>query len=158
MVPTNIGLSEKHRKEVATHLNTLLANEFLLYVKTLKYHWNVEGPHFGPLHALFKEQYEKLLDTVDDVAERVRALGHTSFGTMKEFMNHTSLTEKPGNYPNDLDMIKDLLEDHEAIIRHIRKDVDFTAKINDMGTNNFLCDLMEQHEKTAWMLRAHLEK
>lgn len=153
-----IGLNDKTRKQVADHLNALLANEFVLYGKTLKYHWNVKGELFGPLHQLFKEQYEQLLDIVDDVAERVRALDHESFGTLKEFLSHTVLKEQPGDNPSYKTMIGNLLKDHETIIQHIRNDIDLTAKLNDMGTNNFLCDLMEKHEKTAWMLRAHLQK
>ncbi len=154
----NIGLSEKHLKQSADCLNLLLCNEYLLYTKTLKYHWNVEGPFFGPLHALFKEEYEQLLTIVDDVAERVRALGHKSFGTMKEFLAHATIKEDAGHYPDARDMIKNLVIAHETIIQQIREAIDVTAKINDMGTNNFLCDLMEKHEKTAWMLRAHLAK
>ncbi len=154
----HIGLSEKTMHQMSDHLNMLLCSEYTLYTKTLKYHWNVEGPLFGPLHLLFKEQYEQLLDIVDDVAERVRSLGDKSFGTMKEFLAHTTIKEDSGHYPDALDMIKQLLIAHETIIKQIRDDIDLTAKINDMGTNNFLCDLIEKHEKTAWMLRAHLAK
>lgn len=154
----HIGLSDKHLKQVSDHLNILLCNEYALYTKTLKYHWNVEGPLFGPLHELFKQEYEQLLDIVDDVAERVRALGHKSLGTLKEFSAHATIKEDPNQYPDALDMIKALVTAHEIIIKQIREDIDFTAKVNDMGTNNFLCDLIEKHEKTAWMLRAHLVK
>ncbi len=154
----HIGLSEKNLSLVSNHLNILLCNEYALYTKTLKYHWNVEGPLFGPLHELFKVQYEQLLDIVDDVAERVRALGHKSLGTMKEFIAHATVKEDAGHYPDAMDMIKNLVIAHETIIKQIREDIDFSAKINDMGTNNFLCDLIEKHEKAAWMLRAHLAK
>jgi starvation-inducible DNA-binding protein len=154
----NIGLSEKDRKQVNNQLNVLLANEYVLYTKTLKYHWNVEGPFFGSLHALFREQYEQLLTIVDHVAERIRSLGFMPFGTLQELAANASLKEQPGSNPKDMEMIRNLLNDHETIIKQIRKDIDLTAKINDMGTNNFLCDLIEKHEKTAWMLRAHLGK
>lgn len=154
----NIGLEKKTCEQSAALINKLLANEFMLYTKTLKVHWNVEGKHFGALHEFFKQQYEALFVVVDDVAERVRALGEMSFGTIKEFAQHGTLPEHPGTNPDDLAMIAWLLEDHEAIIRQIRKDIDTTATMNDMGTNNFLADLMEQHEKMAWMLRSFLIK
>lgn len=152
----HIGLSEKVLSQVANHLNLLLCNEYVLYTKTLKYHWNVEGPHFGPLHALFKDEYEQLLDIVDDVAERVRALGYKSLGTLHEFIAHATLKEDAGHYPHSQQMIKHLVVAHETIIKQIREDIDFTAEMKDMGTNNFLCDLIEKHEKMAWMLRSHL--
>ncbi len=154
----NIGLDKKTCEQVASLLNKLLANEFMLYTKTLKVHWNVEGKHFGALHEFFKQQYEAMLTIADDVAERARALGAMSFGTLQEFTQHGTLPEQPGINPDDLSMIAWLLEDHEAIIRQIRKDVDTTAQLNDMGTNNFLAGLMEKHEKMAWMLRAFLLK
>lgn len=154
----NIGLEKKTVEQVSASLNALLANEYILYTKTLKFHWNVEGKHFGALHEFFKGQYEALLTISDDVAERVRSLGVMSFGTLREFLEYGTLPEQPGSNPDDLGMIALLLEDHEAIIRQIRKDVDMTASCNDMGTNNFLAGLMEKHEKMAWMLRAFLLK
>jgi starvation-inducible DNA-binding protein len=154
----HIGLEPKTCEQVAGLLNKLLSNEFILYTKTLKVHWNVEGKHFGSLHEFFKQQYEAMLDIVDEVAERARALGVMSFGTIKEFAQHGTLPEHPGENPDDLGMILWLLQDHEAIIRQLRKDVDTTAQLNDMGTNNFLAGLMERHEKMAWMLRSFLLK
>jgi starvation-inducible DNA-binding protein len=153
----NIDIADSNRKKVAERLNLLLANEYVLYTKTLKFHWNVVGPFFGPLHALFQKQYEQLLDIVDEVAERVRALDHMSHGTLKEFAANTTLPEEPGKNPDSAAMIRLLLEDHEAIIRQIRKDIDYVTELQDMGTNNFLSELIETHEKTAWMLRAHLQ-
>lgn len=153
----NTGLSEKNRKEMARQLNILLANEYVLYTKTLKYHWNVVGKEFGPLHAMFNTQYEELLEIADKVAERVRALEFHAFGTLQEFAKATSIKEAPGKYPKDMAMIKDLLDGYEIIIKQMRGITDFSAKINDMGTNNMLGDLLEKHEKTAWMLRAHLQ-
>jgi starvation-inducible DNA-binding protein len=154
----NIDLSEKTRKQMSDKLNDLLSNEFVLYTKTLNYHWNVHGPLFGPLHALFQKDYEELLDIVDDVAERVRSLGHLSLGSLKEFLAHATVKENPTKHLEAMAMIKNLLADHEAIIKQIRKDIELSAKLDDMGTNNFLCDLIEKHEKMAWMLRAHLDK
>ena len=153
----SIGIVDQNRQQVADRLNLLLANEYILYTKTLKFHWNVVGPFFGQLHLLFEQQYEQLLGIVDEVAERVRALGHVSFGTLKEFSTHATLPEEPGANPESSVMIRKLLEDHEAIIRQIRVYIDYTAQAGDMGTNNFLSELIERHEKNAWILRSHLQ-
>lgn len=152
-----IGLDDKKRSDVALLLNTLLANEFVLYAKTLKFHWNVRGKHFGALHKLFEGQYEQILDIVDRVAERVRALGGLSLGTLQEFIAEASLPEEPGKNPDDLGMIRLLLEDHEFIARFIRECSQQAAQVHDEGTVNMLGDLIETHEKIAWMLRSHLE-
>lgn len=153
---TNIGLTEKNSAEVAKILNHLLANQYVLYTKTWKFHWNVQGKHFGTLHAFLDAQRIALGEIVDEVAERVRALGVMSDGTLTEFSQKTSIVEHPGKNPDDLTMLALLLADHEEIIRKIRQDSTFVNDLDDVGTNNFLCDLIEKHEKMAWMLRAHL--
>ena len=150
------GISSDNRAQMAMALNTLLSNEFILYTKTLKYHWNVTGPFFGPLHSLFRTQYETLNSQIDMIAERVRSLGHKALGTLEEFSQYAVITEQPNINPKDLDMIHHLLKDHETIIKMIRTYTDLSAKLNDMGSNNFLATLLETHEKMAWMLRAHL--
>lgn len=154
----NIGLSTKTRKEVAEILNQLLSDEMVIYLKTLKFHWNIHGIVFHDFHALFEQQYELMLDISDEVAERVRALGHHSFGTMAEYLKNTRLKEEPGKIPDALGMIKILLADHESVIQQIRKDVEVCDKLKDAGTSNFLQDHMEKHEKIAWMLRATATK
>ncbi|GBC83512.1 DNA protection during starvation protein 2 [bacterium HR10] len=155
----NIGLSDKQRAGVVEILNTLLADEYVLYTKTRNYHWNVVGPRFNELHRFFQEQYEALDEVVDAVAERVRALGGEALGTLTEFLKRTRLKEHPGRYPEARAMLANLLEDHEAIIRHLRADLETCAeKYRDMGTNDFLTELMQRHEKMAWMLRAFLEE
>jgi len=155
----NIGLTEKQRSGVVEILNTLLADEFVLYAKTRNYHWNVTGLQFPELHAFFQKQYEALNDIVDEVAERVRALGGWPLGTLGEFLKRTRLKEHPGKYPDARAMLAHLLEDHETIIRHLRTDLETCAeKYGDMGTNDFLTELLERHEKMAWMLRASLEE
>lgn len=155
---TNIGISAENRKKMAAVLNTLLGHEAVLYVKTLNYHWNVTGPFFGPLHALFKDQYEMLEKSIDEVAERTRALDAHAAGSMQEFLKlSTTIKEMPGAQLADVEMIKDLLDGHEAVIRFIRTaQADAAEKFGDAGTNNMLLNLMEKHEKIAWMLRAHL--
>lgn len=153
----NIGIPEKNRLEMAKLLNHLLANEYVLYTKTWKFHWNVVGPHFGSLHAFLDTHVEQLSKIIDEVAERVRALGVKSDGTLTEFLEKTSLPEHPGQNPDDLSMLKLLAEDHETIIRKTHEDAEFSIKLGDPGTNNFLCELVETHEKMAWMLRSFLE-
>lgn len=140
----------------ANRLNNLLANEYVLYTKTWKFHWNVQGKHFGSLHEFFGKQREQLGSIVDDVAERVRALDVMSDGTLREFLQKSPLGENPSENFDDLTMIALLLQDHEAIIAQIREDSVFANDIGDYGTNNFLCDLLTKHEKMAWMLRAFL--
>jgi starvation-inducible DNA-binding protein len=150
----NIGIADEHRRSVAAILNALLADEYVLYTKTRNYHWNVVGPRFNDLHAFFQKQYEALDDVVDDVAERIRALGVPTAATLAEFSKLTRLREHPGQYPDADGMLAALLADHEAVIRQLRVDVDACTEHKDVGTSDFLTGLMEQHEKTAWMLRS----
>ena len=152
----NIDLSPKALKEVAALLNTLLSDETVLYIKTLNFHWNVEGPNFSELHKFFEGQYEELSSIMDSVAERARALGQKALGSMQEFLDHTRLKESKSNL-NAKAMIKDLLSDHEAIIKTLRKDLETCdTTYHDIGTNDFLTGLMEKHEKMAWMLRSFI--
>jgi starvation-inducible DNA-binding protein len=154
----NIALTDAQREGVGGILNTLLADEYVLYTKTRNYHWNVVGPQFNDLHKFFEAQYNELNMIVDDVAERVRALGGTAIGTLAEFAQQTRLKEEPGHRPHARDMLATLLADHETMIRQLRVDVETCADpYKDMGTNDFLTGLMEQHEKMAWMLRAFLD-
>ena len=142
----NIGLSDQERKGVGDMLNALLADEYVLYTNTRNYHWNVVGPQFHDLHKF------------DEVAERVRALGGTALGSLTAFLKQTRLKEQPGQSASTLEMVKNLLISHEAIIQSLRVDLESCAdKFHDMGTNDFLTGLMERHEKMAWMLRAMLE-
>jgi starvation-inducible DNA-binding protein len=152
----NIGIPEGHLQPLSTLLNTLLADEYVLYTKTRHYHWNVTGASFMELHKLFESQYEQLDTIIDDTAERSRALGHFALGSLKQFIAITRLTEdEPATDAKQ--MIQNLLNDHETIIRILRNDVGVTAdKYKDAGTSDFLTGLMEQHEKMAWFLRAHL--
>lgn len=155
----HIGIDEKNRKEAGGILNTLLADEVMLYVKTRNYHWNVVGSRFHDLHKFFESQYEALDEIMDDVAERARAVGSKSEATLVEFSKKSRISEHPGKYPDADSMLENLLSDHEEIIRHLRKDADTVGnKLEDAGTNDFLVGLMEQHEKMAWMLRSFLEK
>jgi starvation-inducible DNA-binding protein len=153
----NIGLNDKSRGGVADILATLLADEFVLYTKTRNYHWNVVGPQFNDLHKFFEAQYEKLEEFIDEVAERARSLGVPALGSMQAFLKHTRLKEQMGAPPTAMDMIANLLADHETIIRALRKDLDVVSEtFGDEGTTDFVTALMEEHEKMAWMLRAFL--
>lgn len=157
-VEANIGMEVDERAAVVDLLNCRLSDNVTLYLKTRKYHWNVRGIHFGQLHELFEEQYTLLEAAQDEVAERVRQLGGIAYGTMEEFRNNTALQEQPGVNPPAEQMIRDLLNDHEMVIRQLRDDIDSTAeKFNDQPTSDFLTAIVLQHEKIAWMLRAHLE-
>lgn len=154
---TNIGITDKNRKAVAVELEKLLADEFVLYTKTRKAHWNVEGADFHATHVFFEQQYEQLDEVMDSVAERIRQLGHYSPGTLKEFLELTHLSEESRAKNNSQGFIKELLADHESIIVFLRENVSrFAEELKDAGTSDFITSLMEDHEKMAWMLRAHL--
>ena len=153
-----IGLSEEVRERVIAILNTTLADEHALYVKTRNYHWNVTGPQFHSLHEMLEEFYQKLAPLADEVAERVRMMGGRAIGTMAEFAEHMRIGEQPGEAPQARQMVENLLADHEQVIRDLRKDIDVVDhELNDQGTADFLTGLMEEHEKMAWMHRAFLE-
>src|SRR5713226_7738450 len=151
----NIGLSEEDRKGVTAILSKLLADEYLLFTKTRNYHWNVVGPHFHDLHKFFESQYEEIDGKIDEIAERIRSLGGNTMSTMAEFIQHTRLEENPGEYSDARTMVSKLLSDHESVIRSLRGDVTVCFdKYHDIGTQDFLTGLIEDHEKMAWMLRA----
>ena len=155
---TNIGISEANRKTVAGQLAKLLADEFILYTKTLNAHWNLEGPDFHSVHIYFEDLYKESAEIIDSVAERIRQLGHYAPATLKEFIGLTHLTEQMKGGNSSLSLIKNLLGDHESIIEFIRSDIrEFGEAHKDAGTVDFVTSLMEKHEKTAWMLRAHLK-
>lgn len=152
----NIDISDKNRQAIADILNTLLADEYVLYTKTRNAHWNIEGSNFIGLHKFFESQYEALDEIVDSVAERVRKLGHYSLGSLKDFLKLTHLSEE-GELNDEKDAIKALLQDHEAVIDSMRKNIAvINDKYKDAGTADFVTGLMEEHEGMAWMLRAHL--
>jgi len=156
---TNIGITPKNLQAVSQELTKLLADEFVLYTKTRNAHWNVEGPDFHSMHVFFESQYEALDETMDSVAERLRQLGHYAPATLQSFLSLTHLTEKLGEKNDSMGFIKELVMDHEAIIVFIRENINRIAnEYGDAGTSDFITGLMEEHEKMAWMLRAHLPK
>jgi starvation-inducible DNA-binding protein len=155
---TNIKLTDESRKEVATILNRVLSDEYLLYTKTRNAHWNVIGSNFSEMHKFFESQYDQVDEFIDEIAERARSLGERAFGSLGEFMKTTRLKENSNGTQNGREFVSTLLADHETIIQNLRTELDTVAhKYGDMGTSDFLTGLMEKHEKMAWMLRAHLD-
>jgi starvation-inducible DNA-binding protein len=157
-VKVDIGVKDDARKKLVETLNMRLCDEYVLYTKTRKYHWNVVGPRFSQLHEFLEEQYEMLDEMIDEVAERARQLGGKSLGTLEEFARYSSINEDPGQNPEAQTMILNLLKDHETVIKTLRKNADEAdEQYNDMATNDFFLEAVQKHEKMAWMLRAHLE-
>jgi len=153
----NIEIAENNLKKVALLLNTLLADEYVLYTKTRNAHWNIQGQNFMELHKFFESQYEALDIVIDDVAERVRTRGHFALGSLKDFTEITRLTDHNQDFTDQKHIIQTLLDDHETLISSLRNDLSVAAeKYKDLGTVDFLTGLIEQHEKMSWMLRAYL--
>lgn len=152
----DIGISEGDRKEIASHLSKLLADTYTLYLKTHYFHWNVTGPMFQTLHLMFETQYTELALAVDLIAERIRALGFTAPGSYKEFSKLSSIAESDG-VPAAKEMIKQLVEAQEAVIRTARGAFPVVEKGSDEATADLLTQRIQLHEKTAWMLRSLLE-
>ncbi|WP_236980549.1 Dps family protein [Membranihabitans maritimus] len=153
---TNIGISDEHLKEASLLLNTLLADEFVLYTKTRNYHWNVEGMHFSDLHEFYEGQYNELAEVIDELAERVRKIGHYSLGRLSDFLKITNLIEQETT-SKPKEQLTNLLEDHETIIRELRHMIpQFEDKFKDTGSGDYLTGLLTRHEEMAWMIRAHL--
>lgn len=154
---TNIGLTEEARQKTTNILSQLVADEFVLFTKTRNAHYNVEGIDFHAMHLFFETQYGELEEKIDAVAERIRHLGHYAPSSLKDYLRLTHLTEERDNEGNNsAAWIKDLTKDHEAIIIFIRENIETIEELNDVGTADFLVGLMEEHEKAAWMLRAHI--
>jgi starvation-inducible DNA-binding protein len=153
----NIGISEEHRKEIVAGLNHVLADAYTLYLKTHNFHWNVKGPMFNTLHLMFEGQYNEMWMAVDLIAERIRALGFPSPGTYKQFAALTSIPEADG-VPHAKEMIKQLVEGNEAVVRSARKVFPAAEKGGDEATADLLTQRITLHEKNAWMLRSLLEE
>jgi len=153
-----IGIKEENLAKIAHSLSQILADEYVLYTKTKKAHWNVEGADFYNKHLFFEQQYEQLDEIIDNVAERIRILGHYAPASLKEYLNLTHLSEHPIEKNDSLSHMKELLADHESILIHLRENIsNFAEILRDLGTSDYITGLMETHEKMAWMLRSHLK-
>lgn len=152
----NIGISEKNRKEIADALSKVLADSYMLYLKTHNYHWNVTGELFHSLHEQFEEQYTELADAIDEIAERIRALGYRAPGTFKEFNALTSIDEQQDE-PEAMEMVRRLAVGNEQVLRTARQALEPANNAEDEATIDLLTERLHVHSKTAWMLRSHLE-
>lgn len=156
-VEINIGMKENERKAVAEKLSRLLADSYTLYLKTHNYHWNVTGRMFQTLHTLFETQYTELATAVDDIAERIRALGEKAPGSYKQFAQLANVKDAEG-VPKAEDMIRELAADHETVSGSLMSVFEEANKYGDEATISLVTARLEVHQKATWMLRAHLEE
>ena len=152
----NIGISKADRDDIVAGLSKLLADTYTLYLKTHNFHWNVTGPMFQTLHLMFETQYNELALAVDLIAERIRALGAPAPGSYREFARLSSIEEAEG-VPRAQEMIRQLVEGQEAVVRTARTVFPAVERASDEPTADLLTQRMQVHEKTAWMLRSLLE-
>jgi starvation-inducible DNA-binding protein len=157
MPPIDIGIGAADRATIADGLSRLLADTYTLYLKTHNFHWNVTGPMFQTLHLLFETEYTELAIAVDLIAERIRALGHPAPGTYAEFARLSSIKEAQG-VPKAEDMVRELVQGQEAVVRTARSVFPLAGDAHDEPTADLLTQRMQVHEKNAWMLRSLLEK
>jgi starvation-inducible DNA-binding protein len=154
----NIGLSQEETRDSVRLLNEALANVSIATIKTKKFHWDVVGPQFRTLHALFDEQYETLGEYADKIAERVRMLGGFPLGTAAGFLETAEVQEEPGNVPNATVAVQRLLADHEQIVRALRRGIDAAQdECHDSGTADLFTEMLRGHEEMAWMLRSFIQ-
>ena len=154
----NIGISEKDRAVIAKGLSRLLADTYTLYLTTHNFHWNVTGPMFNTLHQMFMVQYTELWAAVDPVAERIRSLGHPAPGSYAQFTKLASVPDAPATPPKALEMVRILVQGHEAVARTARELFPLADKASDEPTADLLTQRLTVHEQTAWMLRSLLEE
>ena len=153
----DIGISDANREQLAGELSVLLADTFTLYLKTHNFHWNVSGPMFQVLHLMFEQQYNELWIATDAVAERIRTLGHHAPASYAAFGRLSSISDTDGAPPAK-EMIKLLVEGHEALIRTARKIIPIANDAGDDSSADLATQRLQIHEKTAWMLRMMLEE
>jgi starvation-inducible DNA-binding protein len=151
----NIGISQENREAISAGLSRLLADSYTLYLKTHNYHWNVTGPQFNTLHQMFEEQYTELAAAVDEIAERIRALGVRAPGSYKEYAALTNIEEGIGEESAE-EMIRQLAVGQETVVRTARDAFPAADAANDEPTADLLTQRMQIHEKNAWMLRSML--
>ncbi len=154
-LPIDIGISEKDRQKIAEGLKVLLASSYTLYLKTHNFHWNVTGPMFNGLHNMFEEQYTELAAAIDEIAERIRALGVFAPGSFSQYKELSAVKEETG-VPSAVEMIAQLAKDNETLSKVAREVLPAAGKAEDEPTNDLLTQRMQTHEKAAWMLRSML--
>jgi starvation-inducible DNA-binding protein len=152
-----IGITAPNRQIVASELAKILADETILYTKTKNAHWNIEGPDFHEKHLFFEGQFGQLDAVIDQVAERIRSIGHYAPASLKTYLALTHLSEQIQGKNDSEHFIKELLSDHESMILILREYIKSFATVqHDAGTSDFISGLMKTHEKMAWFLRSHL--
>lgn len=154
MSTVDIGLAENARNAVAEALNATLADTYSLYMKTHAYHWNVTGPQFHTLHVMFEEQYREMWAALDEIAERVRALGVFAPTSGKQFADLSAIDNADTKPPSAGEMVKRLLADHETLIKRAREGLSTAEEAGDAASADLLTVRIQTHEKTAWMLRS----
>ncbi len=156
----DIGIKAADRKAIADGLSHFLADAYTLYLKTHAFHWNVTGPMFNSLHTMFEGQYTEQWAALDEIAERIRAIGFPAPGSYAEFVKLSSIAEEPGRegeVPDWKDMVKQLVSGNEAVCRTARKVFKVASEAGDEPTVDLMTQRLQAHEKTAWMLRSLLE-
>jgi starvation-inducible DNA-binding protein len=153
----NTGIAAGQRAAIVQELSKLLADTYVLYLKTHSFHWNVEGPMFQTLHQMFMEQYTETWNAIDPIAERIRSLGEYAPGTYREYARLTRIKETEG-VPRAEEMVQLLIEGQEAVVRTAREALSVADAANDQPTLDLLTQRMQIHEKNAWMLRSLLKK
>jgi starvation-inducible DNA-binding protein len=151
----NIGI--ENTQKINQDLSALLADSYTLFLKLQNFHWNVKGKFFRGLHIMFEEQYNELFNAIDEIAERITSLGYDAPGTFAKFSNLRSLKDNEG-VPKAEEMVKELISDHESIVRKARSAIENAEASKDYATVDLLTKRIESHEKTAWMLRSLLEE
>jgi starvation-inducible DNA-binding protein len=152
----NIGIDQQNRKQISEGLSRLLADTYSLFLKTHNFHWNVTGPMFNTLHLMFETQYTELFAAVDEIAERIRALGEFAPGSFTSFKELSSLQDET-SIPGATEMIRRLVADNETVVRTAREVYATADKSNDGPTADLANSRLLVHEKTAWMLRSLLD-
>jgi len=149
-------MDDANRAKVVAQLSRLLGTSYTLYLKTHNFHWNVTGPMFTTLHTLFETQYTELALAVDEIAERIRAIGAVAPGTYTDFARLSAVKEAQG-VPPATEMVRILVEDQAAVVAVARDVVEAATAAHDEATADLGIRRMQVHEKNAWMLRSHLE-
>ncbi len=155
----DIGIKTADRKAIAEGLSHMLADAYTIYLKTHNFHWNVTGPMFNSLHTMFETQYTEQWNALDDIAERIRALGFNAPGSYAEFEKLSSIKEEPSQdgVPDWQGMVRQLVAGNEALCRTARKVLATADKAGDDPTGDLVTQRLQTHEKYAWMLRSLLE-